>query len=88
MKYCLIFSLTLLISGCGLLPSGTSFKQAATAQTTTLQTTTTQKNSHQLYHSIGGDEGIERITDAFIKQIARDPDILPYFAKSLSLIHI
>lgn len=70
MKYSLICTLTVFISGCTLLTSDT--KQA------TLQ----QESSHQLYHDIGGDEGIERITDAFIKQIARDPDILPYFAKS------
>lgn len=38
------------------------------------------KNS--LYKKIGGHVVIERIVDAFIKRIAQDKDILPYFAKS------
>lgn len=75
MKYYLMSMLMLLMSGCGLL-SNTTIDPAP--QQVALQ----QENSYQLYYDIGGNDGIERITDAFIKQIARDPDILPYFAKS------
>lgn len=35
-----------------------------------------------LYAQLGGDKGIDGIVDNFIKEIARDPEILPYFAKS------
>lgn len=35
-----------------------------------------------LYQDIGGQEGIERIVDAFVIRISRDKNILPYFAKS------
>ena len=35
-----------------------------------------------LYQQLGAEQGIERIVDAFIKRIAKDKTILPYFAKS------
>lgn len=35
-----------------------------------------------LYQGVGGQKGIERIVEAFVDQIARDKNILPYFAKS------
>ncbi|TMO53903.1 group I truncated hemoglobin [Pseudoalteromonas phenolica] len=35
-----------------------------------------------LYQQLGAEQGIERIVDAFIKRIAKDKAILPYFAKS------
>lgn len=40
------------------------------------------QQSEQLYDKIGGQEGIEKLVDAFIKRIAQDKAILPYFAKS------
>lgn len=35
-----------------------------------------------LYEQLGGAQGIENIVENFIQEIGRDPDILPYFAKS------
>ena len=35
-----------------------------------------------LYQQLGAEQGIERIVNAFIKRIAKDKTILPYFAKS------
>ena len=35
-----------------------------------------------LYQQLGAEQGIEHIVDAFIKRIAKDKAILPYFAKS------
>ncbi len=39
-------------------------------------------HNHDLYTEIGGHEGIEKLVDAFVKRIARDKKILPYFAKA------
>lgn len=35
-----------------------------------------------LYQQLGGEQGIEKLVDAFILKIARDPQIFPYFSKS------
>lgn len=40
------------------------------------------KEDEQLYYTIGGQAGIERLVNAFVKRIAQDQVILPYFAKS------
>lgn len=40
------------------------------------------ETNNQLYHAIGAQEGINSLVDAFIKRIAQDKVILPYFAKS------
>lgn len=40
------------------------------------------QQTDSLYQDIGGQEGIERIVDAFVIRISRDKNILPYFAKS------
>lgn len=68
MKYCFIVILALVMNGCSL-----HFFDSTNAR---------QPGQSQLYQEVGGNEGIARITDAFIKKIASDPDILPYFAKS------
>lgn len=36
----------------------------------------------QLYQDIGGQTGIENLVNVFIKKIAKDKELLPYFAKS------
>jgi len=40
------------------------------------------KEAEQLYYTIGGQAGIEHLVNAFVKRIAQDQAILPYFAKS------
>ena len=40
------------------------------------------KPESSLYQQLGAEHGIEQIVDAFIKRIAKDKTILPYFAKS------
>lgn len=40
------------------------------------------QQGEQLYDRIGGQEGIEKLVDAFVKRIAQDKAVLPYFAKS------
>ncbi|WP_207798136.1 group I truncated hemoglobin [Bermanella marisrubri] len=39
-------------------------------------------NEDSLYERIGGLPTIEKLVDAFIKNIARDEQVLPYFRKS------
>ena len=41
-----------------------------------------QLKESQLYKDIGGQAGIEKLVDAFVKRIVADKEILPYFAKS------
>lgn len=38
--------------------------------------------SETLYHKLGENEGIDKIVDAFVIKIAREPQIFPYFAKA------
>ncbi|MEO2278911.1 group I truncated hemoglobin [Pseudoalteromonas pernae] len=40
------------------------------------------KPQPSIYQALGEKQGIESITDSFIKQIAKDEAIFPYFAKS------
>ena len=35
-----------------------------------------------LYQQLNGKAGIEKIVDSFIKQIANDPQVIPYFRKA------
>lgn len=44
--------------------------------------TNNTEQSDQLYYDIGEQPGIEKLVNAFIKKIAKDEIILPYFAKS------
>ncbi|MBU2869254.1 group 1 truncated hemoglobin [Colwellia sp. E2M01] len=40
------------------------------------------EKNNSLYKAIGGQQGIEKLVNVFVKNIANDPDILPYFEKS------
>jgi hemoglobin len=41
-----------------------------------------QQRDDNLYRALNGTQGIERIVNSFVKLIAADKQILPYFAKS------
>lgn len=72
-SYFYIAAITLLISACS------SFDSKAGSQ---LGSQLGSQESDSLYQDIGGQEGINILVDAFVKRIARDKDIMPYFAKS------
>lgn len=67
--YLYIAAITLLISACS------SSQSKVDSQTDSQQL-------DSLYQDIGGQEGIETLVNTFVKHIARDKDIMPYFAKS------
>lgn len=54
-----------------------------TFQLTTACHSTSLNHEHEsIYDQIGGEEGLTKLVDTFIKKIGTDSTILPYFAKS------
>ena len=47
-----------------------------------LLTACANRPSQSLFEQLGGHKGIAQMTDKFIGKIAKDTDVLPYFAKS------